>query len=143
MKFFLLIDRRMRWPLKSLPKKKTLNNFNWSAAVQQQSFIENCWLWTVVWFFKWIYSDLFVIILIETCICPPTIFFYRKLLALDRCQVDIMKKNFLGEKKKIFLGGKKFSRYQKEDIKKKIISLGVKKNFFLSVKRNSFEKNIF
>ena len=40
---FLLIERRMRWPLKSLPKKKTLNDFNWSAAVQQQSsFIENC-----------------------------------------------------------------------------------------------------
>ena len=33
-KFFLLIDRRMRWPLKSLPKKTTLNDFNWSAVVQ-------------------------------------------------------------------------------------------------------------
>ena len=40
---FLLIEQRMRWPLKSLPKKKILNDFNWSAAVQQQSsFIENC-----------------------------------------------------------------------------------------------------
>ena len=34
---------------------------------------------------------LYYIKLITICSCPPAIFFYRKLLALDSCQIDILK----------------------------------------------------